>query len=264
MIRSPAGRPRRVPGALPDPDRPAREVRSKRLQALGDAQPAGQAPRRRLGIRCERREVLIVVIQVDDLRPQPADTVGGGGRGHPLDRDVHRYEGDVDVRQRQQLRHALGHTREIHAPSSQRDQVAVGFALRMLRRARLDVVRRDRLDRHPGRGRPFTVRQHDAVGDLRSAVGGDDYRGARLPKLPDRLDVEVVSDIVGNEDEIRGLGARQVPDAPGIDVNHRPGVLDLDARVDDRRDHDVAPGGGKPVGSVERDRARKRGGCERR
>ena len=85
-------------------------------------------------------------------------------------RDVHRHEGDVDVLQRLHLGHALGDAGQVDPLAAQRDDVAVGFALRMLRRARLDVVGGNRLDTDARGRRRLAVGEHDAVRDPRLAV----------------------------------------------------------------------------------------------
>ena len=50
----------------------------------------------------------------------------------------------------------------------------------------------------------------------------------------------MVTRVIGHEDEIGGFGLRQMAGAPRIDVNHCAGVLYLHARVDDRREDDIA------------------------
>ncbi len=56
----------------------------------------------------------------------------------------------------------------------------------------------------------------------------------------DRLHIEMMPDIVGDDDEIRRLHPREIAEAPRIDLNDLAGVLDLHARVNQRRDLDVA------------------------
>ena len=58
----------------------------------------------------------------------------------------------------------------------------------------------------------------------------------------------MVDRIVGDQDQVGLLVAREVEHAPGIDLDHLAGVLDLDARVDQRRDLDRAAGGRYFVG----------------
>jgi hypothetical protein len=70
-----------------------------------------------------------------------------------------------------------------------------------------------------------------------------------LAKLLDRLRIEMMGGIVGDEDQVGGLGAGQIAHRPGIHLDDLPGVLDLDAGVEERRDFDVAAGRGHPVGS---------------
>ena len=60
----------------------------------------------------------------------------------------------------------------------------------------------------------------------------------------------MMADIVGDEDQVRGFGAGQVAHAPRIHLNHLPGVLDLDAGMEERRDFDVAAGRRHLVGGT--------------
>ena len=57
-----------------------------------------------------------------------------------------------------------------------------------------------------------------------------------------------MSGVVGYQDEIGRFGLRQVPEAPGIDVDHPSRMLYLRARMDDWRDDDVATFGGDTAG----------------
>ena len=57
-----------------------------------------------------------------------------------------------------------------------------------------------------------------------------------------------MTDIVRDEDQIGRLRAREIADAPGIDLDHLAGMLDLHAGVDERRDLDVAASRRKLVG----------------
>ena len=45
--------------------------------------------------------------------------------------------------------------------------------------------------------------------------------------------------IIRDEYQIGRFCLRQIADTPGIDLNDRPGVLDLDTRVNDRCEHDI-------------------------
>ena len=59
-------------------------------------------------------------------------------------------------------------------------------------------------------------------------------------------------DIVGDKDQVSRLGARQVADAPGIQLHDLSRILDLHTGTDDRRDLNVATAGRKLVGSISR------------
>ena len=69
----------------------------------------------------------------------------------------------------------------------------------------------------------------------------------------------MVADIVGDENEVRALCAREVAGAPWIDLDHHARVLNLHAGVDERCDFDVAARGWKPVGGNREGGRRKRG-----
>jgi hypothetical protein len=58
----------------------------------------------------------------------------------------------------------------------------------------------------------------------------------------------MVHRVVGNEDQIRRLRARQIRQAPRIDLNHLSGVLDPYRSVHERRNFDIAAGGRNTVG----------------
>ena len=57
-------------------------------------------------------------------------------------------------------------------------------------------------------------------------------------------------DVVGDHDEVGGLHLRQPPFAPRVDLDDLAGVLNLDARVEERRDDEVAAGGRKAIGAA--------------
>ena len=102
----------------------------ERLEALRDRQPAGGPFRRRARVRQPRRQHLVVVVRVDDLRRDGLHALRGGGRRHAAERHVQRDERDVDVLQRAHFGHALGDAGDVDPRAAERDHVAVGLALR--------------------------------------------------------------------------------------------------------------------------------------
>ena len=74
-----------------------------------------------------------------------------------------------------------------------------------------EVVGRNRLDPDPVDSRFLPVFQHDAVLNLSDAQGGHDHFRLGLADFFDRFRIEVVSMLVGRQDQIRLRKFREIP-----------------------------------------------------
>ena len=110
----------------------------------------------------------------------------------------------------------------------------------MPRFARLDVVHRDGLNGDARHSRALADGHDGRVGQLRLAYRWAHDDSAWSAQLLNLRDVQVVTVVVGHQDQIGRLRTRIVTLAPGIYLNDLARVLDLHARMNDRRDLDVA------------------------
>ena len=200
------------------------------------------------------RIALVVMVEIDDLRLERLHTLGGGNRTHAVDRQIHRHEGHVDIAERLDGGDALPHPGKKDPSPPKRDDIAVRLAHRMQGPSGRQVVGRDRFHRDPGEDARLAVRQHAAVSKPGLCRRCQHDRRARLTQLLDRLWIQMVTRVIGHEDEIGRFGLRQVSGAPRIDVNHRAGMLHLDARVDDWCEDDIAALGTDLVRRLRRQR----------
>ena len=100
----------------------------------------------------------------------------------------------------------------------------------MKRLTRRHVVGRNRLDRDAGELSPLSIGHDLPIREPLVCGRRQDDRRTRFSELCDRGRVQMVTGIVGHEDEVGRLGQGQIALAPRIDVDDRPRMLDLHAR----------------------------------
>ena len=130
------------------PDAP-RSSRGQRVSKLLETARRRRGPRRTLADLGD--PVLIVVIRIDDLRLDRLEALDRGRRLHA--RRAARSSGRTRRRCSSAPRTSGTHSRDagkVDPPAAERDDVAVGFALRMIRLAGLDVVGGGRFDVNAG------------------------------------------------------------------------------------------------------------------